>query len=104
MKVVIKKPFEKPVVTEIEEGLTPLQKLVGGLIDNVYELDEHNINIWINDEGKIYNLDPNFLVFGGNDIAVGTAVFTGCDSEGGDISLTDEQITIIKDYLSKRSL
>lgn len=83
MKVVIKKPFEKPVVTEIEKGLKPLQKLVGGLIDN---------------------LDPNFLVFGGNDIVVGTAVFTGCDNEGGDISLTDEQITIIKDYLSKRSL
>lgn len=104
MKVVIKNPFEKPVVTEIEEGLKPLQKLVGGLIDNVYELTQQNINIWINDEGKIYNLEPNFIVYGGSDIVVGTAVFTGYDDEGGDISLTDEQITIIKDYLSKRSL
>lgn len=102
MKVIIKKPFEKPVVAEIEEGLKPLQQLVGGLTDNVYELTQQNINILVNDEGKIYNLEPNFIVYGGNDIVVGTAVFTGYDGEGNDISLTDEQIALIFDYLSGR--
>lgn len=50
MRAIIKEPYKKAVIKEIEPGLKPLQNLVGGLIENVYELEEQNINIWINEE------------------------------------------------------
>lgn len=45
MRAIIKEPYKKAVIKEIEPGLKPLQNLVGGLIENVYELEEQNINI-----------------------------------------------------------
>lgn len=100
MKAIIKEPFKKAVVKEIEPGLKSLQQLVGGLIENVYELEDQNINIWINEEGKLINLDPNFFVYDKQDVVVGTAVFVGYNPEtGSDVSLNDEQISIIEQYL-----
>ena len=102
MRAIIKEPFKKAVEKEIEPGLKTLQQLVGGLIENVYELEDHNINIWINEEGKLINLDPNFLIYDKQDVVVGTAVFVGYDPKtGSDVSLNDEQISIIEQYLKK---
>lgn len=105
MRAIIKEPYKKAVIKEIEPGLKPLQNLVGGLIENVYELEEQNINIWINAEGKLNDLAPNFLIYNMQDVVVGTAVFVGYNSEdGSDMPLTDEQIDIIKEYLKKADL
>ena len=62
MRAIIKEPYKKAVIKEIEPGLKPLQNLVGGLIENVYELEEQNINIWIN-EAKISASKGTYLVF-----------------------------------------
>lgn len=105
MRAIIKEPYKKAVIKEIEPSLKPLQNLVGGLIENVYELEEQNINIWINEEGKLNDLAPNFLIYNMQDVVVGTAVFVGYNSEdGSDMPLTDEQIDIIKEYLKKADL
>lgn len=74
MRAIIKEPYKKAVIKEIEPGLKPLQNLVGGLIENVYELEEQNINIWINEEGKLNDLAPNFLIYNMQDVVVGTAI------------------------------
>lgn len=104
MKVVIKEPQKKPYITEINSGLNVLQKQVGGWIENVYELENKKINIWINEEGKINNLTPNFYIYDGYDIVVGTAVFTGFNEDGESVSLTEKQIKDILQYLENRTL
>lgn len=104
MKVLIKRPFERPIIAEIKEDLAALQKSVNGSIENAGELEKYHINIWINRDAKIFNFDPNFSIYGGKDIVLGTAVFTGFDDEGASISLTNEQIKIIKKYLSRHSI
>lgn len=37
MKVIIVRPLEEPVTSEIEYGLKPMQKIVGGYIQAVYQ-------------------------------------------------------------------
>lgn len=103
MIVIIKEPNEKPRLTEIPNTLDSLQAQVGGLIENISELEENNINIWCNEEGKLSKLKPNLWIYEYEDILVGTAVFTGLDPEtAGSIDLTAEQIDVINDYITER--
>ena len=37
MKVIIVSPLEEPIVAEVEYGLKPMQKIVGGHIQAVYQ-------------------------------------------------------------------
>lgn len=104
MKVVIKEPQKAPYITEINSDLETLQQQVGGRIDNVYDLVSEGINIWINDEGKLNGLIPNFYIYDGIDIVVGTAVFTGFNQEGESISLTEKQTDKVLQYLKYRTL
>lgn len=104
MKVIIKEPNKKPYEAEIENTLETLQSLVDGKIENVYELDPDDINIWINDEGKLNRLNPNFFIYDGQDIVVGTAIFTGFNEDGENVSLTKKQKKRVYKYLSNRCL
>ena len=62
--------------------------------------------LWINEEGKLQGLEPNFLLTDtdGNtmDIVVGNVIFTGLDCEGNVVSLTDEDIELINDRFENR--
>ena len=51
MKVVVKRPAEKPEVMEIENELHALQEIVGGYIECVGVID--NIICVCNEEGKL---------------------------------------------------
>lgn len=51
MKAIIKKPFEKPKVIEIENELSALQEAVGGYIE-VLPIAE-DICVLCNEEGKL---------------------------------------------------
>lgn len=88
---------------EIEEGLKSLQKEVDGFIEIPYineELYKNNIDIIINEEGKLDGLDPSIAVIDKEtneplDLLVGNVLFTGFTEEGETVGLTDEQISII---------
>jgi hypothetical protein len=90
--VVILEPEKPARVETIENTLANLQKIVGGYIECVRE---EGFDIIINEEGKLLQLQPNFLIYGGDYIA-GTAIFAGVDYNEGEFkSLTDEQIEFI---------
>lgn len=89
MRVLIVQPQVRPYVAEIEEGLKPMQEIVGGPIEMV-DLDE-NTNLVCNEEGKIIGLEGNRRI--GRDIIAGTFFLCGFNEEGESISLTDEQIS-----------
>lgn len=94
--------YEEIILKE-ENRLEEMQKIVEGYIEGVCvrALDERNITLTINEEGKLINLKPSYMMIDENDeiidIIVGNCIFLGYDSETGeDVSLTDKQIKFIK--------
>jgi len=74
---------------------------VGGYIERVplRDLAERNIDLWINEEGKLIGLDTTALLTSGDkvyDELVGNLVFTKSNGDGDTISLTDDDIKYIK--------
>lgn len=99
LKIVLKKVGENPEIMNIKNALEKKQELVGGLIEVVPVLKD--ILLVCNEEGKLDNLLPN-LIFPYDYIA-GDCFFVGDDYKNGDFkSLTDEQITEIKELCKKR--
>ena len=92
---------------EIEKGFRSLQKEVCGYIEIPHiseELYKNNIDIVINEEGKLDGLEPTIAVIDKEtnetlDLLVGNVLFTGFTEEGETIGLTDEQISIIRNTL-----
>ena len=94
IKVVLAEPGKKAKVTEIENTLENLQKIVGGYIECVYPFED-NVGIICNEEGKLIELEPNRVLRDENgnavDIIFGTFIITGL-TEDDFGSLTDEQV------------
>ena len=61
LRCILVKMFEQPKVIEIEHNLSTLQNYVGGLID-IVEIEE-DVDIIINDEGKLLGLSPNLVLY-----------------------------------------
>ena len=87
IKVLIVEPDKEPYEQEIEHTLETLQSIVNGVID-IIEI-EKNVDLIINDEGKILNLEFNRVI--PNDVIAGTFIVAG-QKNGETISLTEEQI------------
>lgn len=85
--------------------LKDMQNIVGGYIEHVYanhNFEKNNIDIWLNEEGKLEKLAPTIILKNGNeivDVFVGTILFTSVNDEGETIPLNDEQIKIISEEL-----
>lgn len=101
--------FKTPKVETVEHGYKTMQRLVtpegedsgGSMIECVYvqELSEHGIDLWLNEEGKVLGLKPNFMLFGGRDVAVGPVFFASVDDEGETIGLTDKQVEVVLAFM-----
>ena len=89
IRCILVKVFEQPKGVEIENNLSTLQKYVGGLID-IVEIEE-DVDIIINDEGKLLSLSPNLVLYEFRDIIVGDFLVVG-QKNGETISLSEEKI------------
>jgi len=89
IKVILVEPDKEPIVIEIKHSLNTLQSIVGGYIDMV-EIDE-NIDIILNDEGKILGLPLNRFIFKDSDIVAGTFLIVG-NTGGKTVPLNEAQI------------
>lgn len=109
MQVMVLRPGKKLEVTNIENILEELQRLVEGYIEYVPIdiLSEKNIEIIVNDEGKINGLEASLAIgHKGNivDVICGNAIFISSKQTRKGIendSLNEDQIIYIKDLLSK---
>lgn len=87
----------------ISNTLTAKQEKVDGLIEYVRLLDDEEIILICNEEGKINGMGPNRDI--GYDIVFGPFLIAGEDSEiGEDRSLTDEQISKYKKKFNEKSI
>lgn len=100
IKAIVKEPNKAPEVREIENSLHGYQKLVEGYIESVpMPTMEDDIDIVMNDEGKILHLDANIYVPEYKDIFVGTLVVVGVTRDLTWRGLTDEEIEKATQYL-----
>jgi hypothetical protein len=104
MKIVKVEPNRKPVVTDIENTLKSLQKVVGGYIEHVsLPPFSSGFALICNEEGKLIGLPPNRCM--GNDVVMGTFFITKGNEEGEFVSLTNGDLKFIKEnYLTDLEL
>lgn len=88
-------PNQLPKKIEVKNNLYSKQNLVGGNIEYCRILNDDNVVLICNEEGKINGMEPNRDV--GHDIIFGPFLIVGDDSEiGEDRSLTEDQINKYK--------
>ena len=95
MRVLVVEPEKRPEEWEIDDSLTAMQKIVGGLIQPIH-LD-NSVVLVCNDEGKLMDLPPNRGLRDKNgqmyDIVFGTFFLCGAPADSDHFtSLTSEQI------------
>lgn len=95
MRVLVVEPEQRPKEREIDDSLSAMQKIVGGLIQPVY-LDDFAVLV-CNEEGKFTNLPANRGLRDENgqiyDIVFGTFFLCGASANSDHFtSLTPEQI------------
>jgi hypothetical protein len=92
------------VTDHFEHSLENMQKAVGGYIEAVRVTDD--IVMWLNEEGKLNDLEPNFNLNGVGglaiDVVVGDVVITGTNEEGDTTSLTAENVEELKKRFTNR--
>lgn len=108
MKFVLKQPGLKPEVVEHESiNLSTLQHYVEGTVTCPYipHLNEKGISLWANDDGLCIGMKPNVRFFEDDWFApmdiVGPVLMTGHDEEGETVGLTDEQVKLAIEALTK---
>ena len=95
--------IQNGAIQEVEKqgdlSLEEMQRLVGGWIELVtlrtYP-DESALSMYVNEEGKLDGLPPNFYFHNIQDLIVGPAIIIGTDAEGRNRSLTPDEIKAIK--------
>jgi hypothetical protein len=98
---------EATLYKKFVHSLENLQAYVGGYIEAI-RLGEDMV-IWLNEEGKLQNLEPNFSLTDREgvpyDLVVGNVLITGVSKAGEAVSLSDKQIKEIeKRFLSRNHL
>lgn len=96
MRILVIEPKRRPEVREIEDSLTAMQNIVGGLIQPIYPFDESDIALVCNDEGKLIGLPANRGLRDRDgqiyDIVCGTFFLCGAPADSDHFtSLTPEQ-------------
>ena len=104
IKVLIKEPYKKAEIKEVDNELKTWQELVGGTIQVVAMPKTNEVDIICNDEGKLEALDGNFFLPEYEDCIVGTAVMVSYNDEGEFISLTDKQLKKASGYIEQYEL
>lgn len=111
-KVIVREHNEDFKVIELEGDIITLeqkQQIVQGRIELctlIPKLEQQNIDIWLNEEGKLNGLPPTILVFkSGTDeileLFYGNILFTSYDGKGNTIGLNDIQIQTVKKLFKK---
>ena len=87
--ILIKEPWSSWHAAEVEDDLETYQKIVGGYIEGIGKTIT-DVFLFCNEEGKLLQLEPNFIYHG--DLIVGTVFAVRSDSEGNFVSVTQEDI------------
>lgn len=109
MRVVVIEPDKPGYITEIDDSLASMQKVVGGYIQVIPAesvpggdvLRDRDLILVLNEEGKLEQLQPNFPLWGGRDIAVGTA-FVCREEDGEMVGLSENDANLVAGLFNTR--
>ena len=105
IRVLVKEPYKEPYLKEIEDTLENLQEIVGGYIECVEMPGMRNVDLYVNEEGKLDRQTGNFWLPEYEDCVVGTCFMVGADPEEGElVSITDKQVADCKKYIKNYEL
>ena len=104
VKVITKRPNEKPKVEDIENEYEALYNYVLGLIDYTYLPKREDIDIIVNDSSLILGMDANIVLPEYEGVLAGPIIFAAHNENGDMISLNDEQIDYILKYIDKNQV
>lgn len=96
LRVVLVKPGQEPIETEIDDSLAGMQAAVGGYIETVSLLG--GAVLVCNEEGKLQGLQANRRL--GHDVICGDFFVTASNDEGDFVSLSDEQVASAKELFA----
>ena len=89
-------------VEVIENELKALQDYVGGIIEIVRIRED--IGFICDGNGKIFEKQPNFLLNRYRDYIVGDVLFVALTEDGDTVSLTQEQINFVENFLRDETI
>lgn len=99
IKVIVKEPNKPIQVVEIVNDLKSMQEIVKGYIEVVSFPTMKDVDLIVNEEGKLEKLPGNFFIPHYEDCIVGNCIIAGSDDEGEFVSLTDKQIEQATKYI-----
>lgn len=103
IKGLLVEPYKLPYEINIENTLEEKQKLVGGYIECTYLMDDDEVVLICNEEGKMLGMDLNRDI--GHDIIAGPFLILGDNQDSGDFeSLTQKQINKYKKVFDEQSI
>lgn len=103
IKGLLVEPYKLPYEINIENTLEEKQKLVGGYIECTYLMDDNEVVLICNEEGKMLGMDFNRDI--GHDIIAGPFLILRDNQDSGDFeSLTTEQINKYKKIFDEKSI
>ena len=99
IKIMIKEPGQEPVIKEVDDNLKTFQEIVGGYIECVEMPGINNVDLYVNEEGKLDKLPGNFWLPEYEDCVCGTCYFVGFDPETGDnVDISNKAVEFCKKY------
>lgn len=103
IKGLLVEPYKLPYEVNIENTLEEKQKLVGGYIECTYLMDDDEVVLICNEEGKMLGMDLNRDI--GHDIIAGPFLILRDNQDSGDFeSLTQKQINKYKKIFDEKSI
>ncbi len=103
IKGLLVEPYKLPREVSIENTLEEKQRLVGGNIECTYLLNDNEVVLVCNEEGKMLGMDLNRDI--GHDIIAGPFLILGDNQDSGDFeSLTEKQINKYKKVFDEQSI
>jgi hypothetical protein len=87
-----------------DHTLKNMQGVVGGYLEAITldsVVEGREVTVWLNEEGKLEQLKPNFAIIRKEslqllDVVVGDVLITSCDDEGNTVGLNDEELELVK--------
>lgn len=105
IKVVLKKPNEKAIVTVIDNEHEEFANYCDGLIDITKHPTIDDVDVVLNDMSLMKGMSPNIIVPEYEEIFAGPLIFVGYDSDiGKSLSLTDEQVDKVLNYINRNQV
>lgn len=103
IEIIVKMPFEDAKEAEIRDDYHVYHDFVGGNIEMIAFPGLKDVSIILNEEGKIFGMEPNIYAPEYMDLLVGPVMFAGTEGESMR-SLTENEKQAVNAYIKENDI